>query len=175
MANDPIKLRTCKNCGHDNSDTASQCNGCAKSLTGMFSDNYHERWGCPSCSRVNMKENSKCLCGYKIPGCFLTTACVEFAGLPDDCHQLSQMRLLRDCYVKNLPNGSSLIEEYYSVAPHMVLSISAMDELNKRKIYERILSDITEIASHVENSEFEFAKELYSSMYNSLKIELNIN
>lgn len=64
-------------------------------------------------------------CGYKVPGrrnsgCFLTTACVEHAGLPDDCRELRAMRALRDRHLANIPGGTLMIEEYYRTAPLIV-------------------------------------------------------
>ncbi|HWS72754.1 MAG TPA: DUF4157 domain-containing protein, partial [Thermoanaerobaculia bacterium] len=57
--------------------------------------------------------------------CFLTTACVEARGLPDDCEELTVLRRFRDEYVRNAPGGEALIAHYYSVAPRIV---AALDE-----------------------------------------------
>lgn len=45
--------------------------------------------------------------------CFLTKACVEYAGLPDDCPELQTIRKFRDEYIHSLPDGGSLVEDYY--------------------------------------------------------------
>jgi len=55
--------------------------------------------------------------------CFLTTACVAYAGLPDNCVELQTLRAFRDSYVRQLPNGGALIAEYYRVAPRIVRHI----------------------------------------------------
>jgi hypothetical protein len=57
--------------------------------------------------------------------CFLTTACVEARGLPDDCEELTVLRRFRDEYVRNEPGGEALIAHYYDVAPRIV---AALDE-----------------------------------------------
>lgn len=63
-----INVKTCKSCGHDNSASATRCNGCGKKLEGFFSDGYLSRWVCPTCGNLNMSDNSECLCGYKRAG-----------------------------------------------------------------------------------------------------------
>jgi hypothetical protein len=163
----PTKFfRTCKNCGHDNSDEASKCNSCAKSLTGGFSDKYHARWGCPDCGTINMKENAKCAgCDYKVPGCFLTTACVTFAAMPDDCEMLTLMRKLRDGYVTNLPEGKQLIAEYYEISPKIVEAIDGLGMAEKNAVYESMLISLGEISYSVKSGNYVKAKELYMEMY----------
>ena len=46
-------------------------------------------------------------------GCFLTTACCEYKGLPDDCHELTIMRKFRDEYLKSKQYGKEMIDAYY--------------------------------------------------------------
>lgn len=57
--------------------------------------------------------------------CFLTTACVDFAGLPDDCFELSILRRFRDEVLTQLPGGADDIALYYRVAPAIVERIGA--------------------------------------------------
>ena len=70
------------------------------------------------------------------PGCFLTSACVEAMGLPDDCDELNTLRSFRDGYLRNIPGGAAVIAEYYRVAPAIVLSIN--QQKNAQSIYESI-------------------------------------
>ncbi len=69
-------------------------------------------------------------------GCFITTACLEAKGLPDDCPELNTFRMFRDEYIKNLPTGERLIAEYYAIAPRIMAAINRTD--NKRKIYSAL-------------------------------------
>lgn len=64
-------------------------------------------------------------------GCFLTTACVEYAGLADDCKELQVMRNFRDTYVRNLDNGSGILAEYYTAAPLIVQRIRSAPNSNE--------------------------------------------
>lgn len=58
-------------------------------------------------------------------GCFLTTACVEHAQLGDDCAELRSMRQFRDDFVRRLPEGATILADYYASAPRIVASIRA--------------------------------------------------
>jgi hypothetical protein len=59
-------------------------------------------------------------------GCFMTTACVEARGLPDDCYELSLLRLFRREYVAKLPDGQEVLAEYRAKAPRVVAAINAL-------------------------------------------------
>lgn len=63
------------------------------------------------------------------PGCcFLTTACVEYKGLPDDCEELTVLRHFRDSYLLALPTGPAMVAEYYRIAPSIVRRIWEEEE-----------------------------------------------
>jgi hypothetical protein len=49
--------------------------------------------------------------------CFLTTACCEAIGLPDDCFELATLRRYRDEVLAHMPGGPREIERYYALAP----------------------------------------------------------
>ena len=58
-------------------------------------------------------------------GCYLTSACVEAMGLPDDCEELTILRDFRDNWLAKQPGGQEEIQEYYRVAPGIVAAIKA--------------------------------------------------
>lgn len=49
--------------------------------------------------------------------CFLTTACCELIGLPDDCFELRALRQFRDRVMAISPDGARDIAFYYEAAP----------------------------------------------------------
>src|SRR3989338_8908147 len=61
-------------------------------------------------------------------GCFITSACVEAQGLPDDCLELTVLRDFRDNYLRRLPDGEKRVAEYYALAPALVKRINASPE-----------------------------------------------
>jgi hypothetical protein len=87
-----------------------------------------------------LKENSKSGLDHAIieqPGygdCFITTACTVAMGLPDDCAELVTLRKFRDEYVRQLPNGGKIIDEYYRIAPAIVRKI------NERPDHEEVFA-----------------------------------
>jgi len=69
--------------------------------------------------------------------CFLTTACVKYYGLKDNCYQLQTLRKFRDTYLLATAKNKYLVEKYYSVAPKLV-ALLAKDE-NREELYRIIL------------------------------------
>lgn len=63
-----------------------------------------------------------------LPDVFLTSACVEAKGLPDDCYGLTVLRKFRDTYLRFLPCGEKEIAEYYFVAPQIVSAIKKRED-----------------------------------------------
>lgn len=55
--------------------------------------------------------------------CFITTACTELMGLPNDCFELATLRGFRDEYLFHRAGGRALIAEYYRIAPEIVQRI----------------------------------------------------
>ena len=63
--------------------------------------------------------------GNDASGCFLTSACVEAKGLPDNCYELTTLRKFRDEYLAKQECGKCEIAHYYLVAPCIVEQIRA--------------------------------------------------
>jgi hypothetical protein len=82
-------------------------------------------------------------------GCFITTACIKTKGLPDNCQELNELRQFRDEYVRNLPNGTQLIHEYYNIAPQIVAGINSSEDLMKvyEGLYEKLVTNLELIRS----------------------------
>lgn len=59
-------------------------------------------------------------------GCYLTSACVEAKGLPDDCMELTTLREFRDNWLKKQPGGLAEVAEYYATAPKIVEKINGL-------------------------------------------------
>lgn len=73
-------------------------------------------------------------------GCFLTSACTEARGLPDDCEELTLLRSFRDGYMKSLPQGQAEICEYYHIAPTIVARIHTLS--NATEIFDKIYTEL---------------------------------
>lgn len=100
--------------------------------------------------------------------CTVTTACCEYAGLPDDCYALTMMRKMRDEYVRTLEGGEELIREYYETAPLIVERIKAGP--NPAANFDFILRHyILPGACAVEAKNMEMAYHIYRDMLANLK------
>lgn len=73
-------------------------------------------------------------------GCYLTSACVEAMGLPDDCMELTTLRNFRDNWLANQPGGKEEIQRYYEVAPGIVAAIQTKE--TAKKIFADIYSGL---------------------------------
>jgi hypothetical protein len=106
-------------------------------------------------------------------GCFLTTACVEAAGLPDDCKELTVLRQFRDGFIAKLPNGPALIQDYYAIAPGIVARINSAP--TKTAILAGILEDVRNAVGLIEKGQNDAAYNLYRSMTQRVSATVDTN
>ena len=99
-------------------------------------------------------------------GCYLTTACVQYKGLPDDCYELSTLRNFRDQYVTKLPNGEELVKKYYKTASQIVEIIN--NSANKDEIYSKMYDFILLCIEKINANDYESALNLYITMVDKL-------
>ena len=92
----------------------------------------------------------------------MTAACVEAAGLPDDCKELTVLRRFRDGFIAKLPDGPSLIQNYYAIAPGLVARIN--NAPTKAAILAGIMEDVRSAVSLIEKGQNDAAFNLYRSM-----------
>lgn len=102
-------------------------------------------------------------------GCFITSACCGYKGLPDDCDELKILRRFRDTYLQDKAYGKELIQLYYKDAPEIVKKINSSDQ--KNKIYENIYVEILKIVNLIKLEKFEDAVVLYALMVYKLSQE----
>jgi hypothetical protein len=83
-------------------------------------------------------EDDKCEPPAK--GCFLTTACCEVLGLPDDCFELRTLRRYRDETLPAMPGGAAAIAAYYLVAPTILDRLARQDRATRLlSVYARFI------------------------------------
>jgi hypothetical protein len=105
----------------------------------------------------------------KVPNecCYITTACVEYMGLGDDCEELMLLRQFRDGYLLNKPNGKALIELYYRYSPQIVTSIKNNE--NYDEILKRLFGIIRQCVQAIKQGNNEVAFQTYCEMVIKLK------
>ena len=100
-------------------------------------------------------------------GCYLTSACVGYMGLADDCEELTLLREFRDGYLKSSDGGEKLIKEYYEIAPYLVEKINKNER--KNEIYEYIYRQICICVDLIKNSDLEKVTKIYTDMTQNVK------
>ncbi len=93
--------------------------------------------------------------------CFLTTACIKYYGLKDDCYELKTLREFRDNYLLSSTQGKELVKQYYKVAPIIVKSLEA--DSRRKILFEEIFSQIKLACLAIERGEFDNATKIYES------------
>lgn len=99
--------------------------------------------------------------------CFLTTACVTWKGLADDCMELRILRHFRDQYVRKKENGEELIKNYYKYSPLVVDAINRSPDPGH--IYNEIYSLVGYCIRRIEKEEYEKAFRIYVDLVLDLK------
>lgn len=93
-------------------------------------------------------------------GCYLTSACVEAKGLPDDCMELTTLRNFRDNWLKNQPGGLAEVAEYYAAAPKIVEKINALPNAKEiwGELYENLVLPCVKL---IQKGELEETRKVY--------------
>ncbi len=93
--------------------------------------------------------------------CFITTACVSYYGLPDNCYQLITLRKFRDTYLSVSKANKDLVNQYYSVAPRLVELLET--DKDKSKLYQQIFERINKACNEIEHRNYSEAKAVYQN------------
>lgn len=96
--------------------------------------------------------------------CYLTTACVTYKGLPDNCEELTILRHFRDTYLINKPNGKDLIAMYYDKAPYILANIHKRKKEEEDMILRSIYGIVRECVDAILKGDNEFAFHAYCDM-----------
>lgn len=72
--------------------------------------------------------------------CFVTTACVKYQNLKDDCDELQTLRTLRDKQLRNTTYGDERIFAYESYGPKIVEGLEKL--ANKKEVYQVIYNEV---------------------------------
>lgn len=108
--------------------------------------------------------------GNDTSGCFLTSACVEARGLPDNCYELTVLRAFRDGYMRQTESGQADICEYYHTAPAIVEKINQSP--NAREIFDQIYESLVlPCVKLIEAEKGEKAHELYRGYVKKLQVQ----
>ena len=97
--------------------------------------------------------------GEEESNCFITTSCVKYFGLKDNCYELETLRKFRDNYLLKSGEGRELVNQYYEHAPALVKQLESAP--NKKQLFKSVFSDIQESCRAIEENNYEIAQEIY--------------
>ena len=100
-------------------------------------------------------------------GCYITTACVDAIGLPDNAFELRVLRGFRDKVLMPDPRGRRAVMEYYRIAPDIVQAVEEQDD--PQNIWKSVYRDVRHAVSLVLSGDFEGAFKHYQNMTLRLK------
>lgn len=106
--------------------------------------------------------------GFKRRFCYITTAVCGSQNKPDDCYELTAFRNFRDEYMLSSEEGQKLVEEYYEIAPGIVLMVNM--EKNAKEIYQDIYRKyLLPCLSQIEAGDKKACQEHYALMVRELE------
>src|SRR5690606_9243497 len=98
--------------------------------------------------------------------CFITTSCVKYFKLNDDCYELTTLRKFRDEHLCKSESDKKLVEQYYIIAPMLVKELEKAH--NKEDLFGKIFTQIKLACESIENEDFEKAKNIYRDVVSHL-------
>jgi len=94
--------------------------------------------------------------------CFITTACTQARGLPDDCEELTVLRAFRDRVLCRFVEGRELCSHYYRISPEIVQAIARSGR--EAAIYERLYGTIRGCVDAIQRGDERWAFQTYVGM-----------
>jgi hypothetical protein len=100
--------------------------------------------------------------------CFIATACLNTVAEGTGNHELTVLRHYRDSYVQSLPEGESILNEYYTIAPKIVTAINK--QADSQEIFREIYRDyLVHAVKLIEANEKGNALALYFKLVRTLE------
>ena len=105
-------------------------------------------------------------------GCFLTTACVEYYNLPDNCYQLRTLRFFRDEILNNTSEGKTITKQYYKIAPEIVTLLK--NDKDKHLLFKLLMDEINSACEAVKQEDYTNAILTYKQAVEKLALRYRI-
>lgn len=98
--------------------------------------------------------------------CFITTSCVKYFGLDDNCYELTTLRNFRDTQLIKSTEGLHLVQQYYAIAPRLVKKLES--DRDRKNIFNEIFIQIQLACSAIENKDYKKARAIYKEVVRHL-------
>lgn len=146
----------CGNCGRDDiewvTDWARDENGIARPVGGEYR--------CKNCGSTDLRYGQ----------CHITKVVCYGIGLPDDCHQLNEIRRFRDEYLDK-QGFDSEVKDYYANSKHYAKKIEEKAK-TEPELYERLYkTHIKPAVSEIEKNNMKTAHRILKAYLRLIKEE----
>lgn len=162
------------------------CSECGKNFDITYGEKeFYDKMGfqlpkkCKDCRGQRTYAHSSEYSSYQVPNspssdspisedndggwCFITTAACTYFDKPDDCYELTMLRLFRDGWLAVQPGGETLIQQYYRIAPSIVKKLNIAQ--HRDIIYQNIWNHyIVPCVKMIEQKSFQACFKLYKNM-----------
>ncbi|MDR1017930.1 MAG: hypothetical protein LBM02_04430 [Lachnospiraceae bacterium] len=129
-------------------------------------------WNSSKVTNLNLSysEYSDIDSGFKKRLCYITTCICEGLGKEDSCYELTTLREYRDNYLLKSVEGKELVEDYYQIAPVIVMKLNMLKDKTKvlSNLYEKYIKRCIYL---IENKNYVDCKNLYKEMVLALNNE----
>lgn len=99
--------------------------------------------------------------------CYITTCCMTYKGLPDNCVELEVLRKYRDKLIQEDPEFRAKVIEYYRNAPLIIQQIE--NHTKKEDVYNELYNEMIKPCIDLLNAgQIDKAKNLYLQHYDWL-------
>lgn len=105
-------------------------------------------------------------------GCFLTTACVEYYGLNDNCYQLRTLRFFRDEILNRTSGGRAVTDQYYRIAPAIVHHLKV--DRSRRFLFRNLMREIDRACAAIKLRNYTKAISIYKQAVAQLAFRYKI-
>lgn len=153
------------------------CGNCA-----YFDLKQKEYWGdryyCTETCKYKEKSDSACYRyikrpdeGYKKPGCFITTVICYKLGFRDNCEYLINLRNLRETYLKSIPAGIRLLQEYDQIGPIISAELLSCPVVDAELLMIKFIRPCNEA---IKTKNYDLATKIYLNMVEELKDRFSV-
>jgi hypothetical protein len=105
----------------------------------------------------------------RFSACFITTACCQARGLPDDCQELTVLRAFRDGWMSRQEGGEEMIAGYYRLAPRIVAAIETRPDV--AAVWDGVYASVRQAVELIQRGQYEGALHVYRTAVVRLRDE----
>lgn len=120
-----------------------------------------------ACNRYVKKPDN----GYTPAGCFITTVICYKLGFRDNCEYLTNLRNLRETYLKCIPSGIGLLQEYDQIGPIISTELLSCLVVDAELLMIKFIRPCNEA---IKTKNYDQATKIYLNMVEELKDRFSV-